>query len=1093
MTALTPGAHGVLTYARAVSGVSLLGPVEVVRDDGRHLVPPGRTAELLCRLALDAGIVVTTERLIDELWGDRAGGQARNTVQTNVSRLRRVLGDPGAVVGSPAGYRLALAPADVDALAVVVDADRAAEARRAGSPAAVLAHATAALDRFRGEPFTGAGDGAWLLAHRVRFDELRLGLLELQMEARLDLGAAAGLVGPLEELVRLHPRREGLWRSLITALYRDGRQADALAAYTRLRTQLADELGLVPSAALARLEQQILHHDPSLDGRPDLVAGLTADPESGLAAGPGSGPDGGAAPRSGAPPLARLAPAPAPVVARGEPAAAPGNLPALVSALVGRDGELVAVEQLLVTGHALVTLVGPAGVGKTRLAIEIGRRADAPGGAWLARLETATDESGVLQAVAEALGVADASETALAERLRGDEVLLVLDNCEQVIAPVGQLVGRLLRATPATRVLATSQLPIGLEGEEVHPIEPLPVAAAAALFVARARRRRRTFGGAGDGPAEVEALCRALDGLPLAIELAAARAATLPVAEIARRLDDRFGLLHDPTGQRTGRHQALRTALAWSYDLLRPDDQRLLQLLATFPGGAPLAGVEHVAPALGLAGDAVIDGVGRLVDRSLVTVTIDGGEARYRLLDSVRAFALGQLDAAPAGPEGTVRSALDRVLAHQVGWYAELASAAAAGLRGPDQSRHLAVARHERANIVHALDWAAGHEPALALRIANGFGWAWFLLGDGPFGAERLHLARAAAEAVGAATSQERAHNRCLAAWLGASNDIARARADADAALALAVDPGADPTVASAVETPCRAALAFVLVQQGLPAEVLATLEPVLGRPPDPAQPWYEAAVWRLAAHAWLVLGDTARAADAGDRAERLLTGIGDDWALAHLANLRGVLAQTGGRHHEATNHLRSAAEASERLGFRAAQALHLVNLARSLELAGDGEAAADVYRHGIETALAARDLRLAALARSGLGRRLRTAGDRAGAAELVAEADAWFRRSGGGEGAVLAGALAAALDAEAGDPAAGERLAEMVERARREGAPDAELVALDALARHRAPTDPAAARDLLAAADEVVASRRVLVDGAERVDARAARAQLDS
>ncbi len=1045
-------------------GVSLLGPVEVVRPTGRQPVPPGRTAELLSRLALDAGATVTTERLIDDLWGDAAGAQARNTVQSTVSRLRRVLGDPAAVTGSPTGYRLIVAPADVDALAVVTDAARAAEARRAGSPAAVLEICTAALARFRGEPMAGAGDGAWLVAHRVRLDELRLTLAEWQIEARLGGGAGAEVVGPLEELVRLHPGREGLWRSLMTALYRDGRQADALAAYTRLRTHLGDELGLLPSPESSLLEQQILRHDPALDSPP------------------GSGfPDPGSA---------RRVPTP-------QPAAPGGNLPALVSSLVGRNREVAEVADLIGGGHALVTLVGPAGVGKTRLAVEVGRRSAASGGAWLARLEAVHDEAGVVQAVAEALGVTEATEAALGEWLRGDEVLLILDNCEQVTAAVGLLVGRLLHAAPATRVLCTSQLPLGVEGEEALTVKPLGVDEAAALFVERARRWRRT-GSGGEAEAEVVALCRALDGLPLAIELAAARAATLPVAEINRRLDDRFALLHDPTGRRSGRHQALGTALAWSYDLLQPDDQRLLQLLAAFPGGAPLEGVEAVAASVGPQPEGapldgtVLDGLGRLVDRSLVSVAIGGGDSgdtRYHLLDSVRAFALDRLRG----------SALEAgVLRGQASWYAELAEAAAAGLRGPDQGRFLAIARQERANLTQALDWAAAHDPAQALSMANGFGWAWFLLGDGPAGVERLRRAREAAEQGGAGAPVDTADNRCLAAWLGSANDIAAARVEADAALELG------RSIGEPVERRCRVALAFVLIQQRLAGDVLETVKPLL-EPPVPPTPapapapagldrndaWYGAAAWRLAAHAWLVLGDAGRAGEAGGRAEELLAGVGDDWALAHLANLRGVLAQTAGRYGEATGHLRAAVEASGRLGFRAAQALHLTNLARSLELGGDGEAAVGTYGEAVEAALAARDLRIVALARTGLGRLLRARGDRSGAEEAITAADTWFARAGGGEGALLAGALVAALAAEAGDGEALARLDGLATLTRSEGEHEAELVALDALARHRAGVDPEAARALLAAADRLAASGLVPVGDGERVDAAVARSLL--
>ena len=290
----------------------------------------GKTAEVLVRLALEAGVMVRTERLIEDLWADEAVGTARNTLQTKVSRLRRALGDGALVTGTSAGYTLVIEPSAVDALEVIRLAGLASELRSAGDASAALETCAAALAMFHGEILSGAGDGEWLVPHRARLEEVRLGLLEGQLAARLDLGAAGDVIGELEALVRVHPLREALWALLMVALYRDGRQADALATYQRARSMLADEFGLDPGLQLQQLEQQILVHDPSLGVPYSTVRGLGVD---------------------------------TPV----------GNLPSMSVELVGRDTEVTAVCDLVATGR-LVEIVGPGGVGKTALAIEAGRR-----------------------------------------------------------------------------------------------------------------------------------------------------------------------------------------------------------------------------------------------------------------------------------------------------------------------------------------------------------------------------------------------------------------------------------------------------------------------------------------------------------------------------------------------------------------------------------------------------------------------------------------------------------------------------------------------------------------------------------------------
>ena len=311
--------------------------------------------------------------------------------------------------------------------------------------------------------------------------------------------------------------------------------------------------------------------------------------------------------------------------------------------LVGRDADLAALTSLLRT-ERLVEVVGPGGIGKTAIAIATGRAQ--PGSVWLARLESATTADDVLDTVIAALN-ATGGEAALLERLRAARTLLILDNCEHVRDAAAALAVRLLDAAPELRILATSQVALDVDGEAVHELAPLGLGDAVALFTRRAAR-------AGEDPTE---LCRALDGLPLAIELAAARTRTLSVAEISRRLDDRFSVLSDPTSRKPPRRRALRATIGWSYELLFPDDQRGLWALATFAGGASLAAAESVLAALDVPAAAAIDVVGRLAGRSLVIV--DG--ERFRLLDSIRAFALQEMgDATQRGLDAHASRAFHR-------------------------------------------------------------------------------------------------------------------------------------------------------------------------------------------------------------------------------------------------------------------------------------------------------------------------------------------------------------------------------------------------------------------------------------------------
>jgi len=1002
--------------------VAVLGPVEVRRDDAGLLIPGGKTAEVLVRLALDAGELVRTERLIQDLWSEQALGTARNTLQSKVSKLRRVLRDPGLVRGGSSGYILDVGRGCVDALEVLRLAESANSLREAGDADAALQACATALAMFRGEILPSAGDGEWVAPYRARLEETRLRLTEDHLAARIDLGAAGELVGELEGLVAVHPLREGLWRLLITALYRAGRQADALAAYRRVQQRLGEDLGLDPSSELQALERQVLQHDRGLDAPVRDVPAALAVP-------------------------------------------ARGNLSGLPGLLVGREADLEAVGKL-VGERRLVTVVGPAGVGKTRLAIDVARGVQPVGGAWLVRLESARTGASVWQSVGEAFQVSAATDAMVLDRLRGSELLLVLDNCEHLVETLPEMVDRMLGAAPGLRVLATSQLPLGVDGEVGYPLEPLSIADSVVLFTRRAAQRRKSFSlDAGTGDI-VEAVCRSLDGLPLAIELAAARVNALSVQEIARRLGDRFTLLSDPSSRRPPRQRALRAAIAWSYDLLFPDDQRGLWALACFPGGAPLGAAEQVLAALDVPAVSAMDVVGRLADRSLVAVDVGAGAAvRYRLLDSVREFSIDKLRMAGAA---------DIALGALASWFAEAASRAARGVRGPDQAEHLSLVRTERANIDAALAWAQSHDPLLGLRIVNGFGWAWAVLVAGPEAAQRVRAAVTAAGTV--ATTPDRATGLLLAGWLEASGgNLDSATDDLEQAMQIADDEQRGVG---------RLYLSFIRSQQGRPQDALELLAACRADFHRLGRQWEEGASWLLSAWAEIALGETARGKAACDQALRLLDPLGDQWALNHAEGMLGGLAKAEHRFADAAAHLQRAADATHKLGFAAAEAHHLTNLGRAQEECGDPQAAIATLKRAVDTANATGDLRTGALASARLGRVLRSLGERRPARVAAQSAQRWYSAAAGGDGAVLAQYVIAALDADDGAPHAGQHLSAVLAAARQAHDVEIEVLALDTMARihaeHGRMTD---ARTALDTADHLVPSARHLLTDNDRID----------
>jgi predicted ATPase/DNA-binding SARP family transcriptional activator len=622
---------------------AILGPVEARRPGGTP-VPLGgpQLRGLLALLALDAGRVVGAERLIDGLHGDHPPEGAAEALQSQVSRLRRRLRDGGAPDGlvefTPAGYRLAVDPQDVD----VHRFERlTAEARATADPAAKRELFAEALSLWRGPALDGLADPP----RAARLAELRLAAIEDRVEAELALGHHERLVAELRELTGEHPLRERLAAQLVRALHGGGRSAEALTAFAEIRERLADELGTDPSPELADAHVAVL--------------------------------------RAAAPAPARRVPVP-------------------LTGFVGRT-ELDDLETALRDAR-LVTLTGPGGAGKTRLAIEA-----AAGQACFVELATTTD---VARAVLAALGLREqgvlapgaAGEPAgrLAAALADRPLLLVLDNCEHVVADTARLVRRLLGECPGLRVLATSREPLGLTGEKLVPVGALPAGSAAKLFTERAAA---VAPGSVPDPGAVARICAALDGLPLAIELAAARLRSLSADDVAARLGDRFRLLS--RGDRTAepRHRTLRGVVEWSWDLLEPDEQRLAGRFAVFAGGARLGAAERVCAEPDA--DVLLTG---LVEKSFVEFA--GG--RYRMLETIRAFCAEHGD--------------DRRAEHAK-YFLDCARAAEPRLRGADQLTALAELTAEHADLHAALRWSASEEPATAVRLIAALTWYWWLRG----------------------------------------------------------------------------------------------------------------------------------------------------------------------------------------------------------------------------------------------------------------------------------------------------------------------------------------------------------------------------
>ncbi len=745
-----------------------------VCDAGRPVeIGAAKERALLAELVLHANQIVSRERLIEVVWGDNPPATAAGTLNTYVSHLRSALepgraprSQPNLVLTREPGYLLAVDPERVDALRFERLAGEGRRALAAGDATTAAVTLRESLSLWRGGALADFVYEPFAQAEATRLEELRLATLEQRVDADLALGRHHDLVAELRRLVDEHPLRERLWGQLMLALYRSGRQSEALRAYGELRKVLAEELGIDPSPALRRLE------DDMLQQRLDLEA--PADPAP---------------------------------VATG-PVQAPTNLPTRLTTFVGREDDIAEVARLCANAR-LVTLIGAGGVGKTRLALEVASRLvdEHPDGVFLVEVAPLSDAGGLYQQVLASVGVGEDDRRSPAETLAayvaGRRILLLVDNCEHLVDACAALVEDLLKAGPGVRILATSRelLRVPLETAWRVPsmstpppdtgLEELVAFEAARLFLERASTLSPGLELSTTDAAHVARICARLEGIPLAIELAAARTRLLSIGEIAERLDDRFGLLSTGTRTAPGRHQTLRAAVDWSYDSLTVAERRLFDLLSVFSGGFTLQAAEALCPDTELAPSTVLETLGNLSDKSMVLAGPGRTASRFRMLETLRQYGAERL-----AETGETEAARNRHL----GWAVALAAEAEPHLEGAGQAEWLQRLADEHDNLRSALEWAASSSArAQLLSLATALGRFWEVRGHLSEGRRWLEAALEAWSAE-SASPRARAHR-----WAGVlaqrQGDHHAARRHYEAGLALSRDAGDRRGTASALHS----------------------------------------------------------------------------------------------------------------------------------------------------------------------------------------------------------------------------------------------------------------------------------------------------
>jgi predicted ATPase/DNA-binding SARP family transcriptional activator len=969
--------------------VGLLGGLEVFDDEREVVVAGAKLRSLLALLALHVGRVVPTDQLVDGLWGEDPPAAVRNGLQGLASKLRRTLGSADLVAMRGGGYVLEL-PADaidVHRYEQLVAAGHAAAAGGDLSRAAALLAEADAL--WRGDPLADFAYEEFAAAAITRLSELRLAVIEERLDIELQLGRHQGAIVQLEELVSTYPLREGLRGLLMIALYRAGRQADALRVFQEGRHILGEELGLEPGHELRRLESAILSQDRSLDA-PAGVGPMTVTRP---------------APRS--------------------------TIPESLTPLVGRNDELRDLTRLLVD-HRFITLVGPGGVGKTRLALEVARAEAAvlEHGGCLVELAPVGDPAGVRAAIASALDLPDPNR--LAEVIGTRELVVVLDNCEHVIATAAEVAEDLLRRCPGLRLLATSREGLRVGGETIWPVPPLAADDAVRLFIARAQAAGAPLDVSDDHLTLIADICARLDGLPLAIELAAARTRAFPIGQIASRLNDRFRLLTGGSRTALPRQQTLRAVVDWSYELLFEDEQRVFERLAVFPGGCDLDTAQAVCVDESLAVDDLQDVIHALVEKSLVIAVPSGDALRFRQLQTLAQYGREKL--AERGEAEALRNAM---AAH----FARLCAESAAAYIGDQQRAWLTAIDVEQDNLRAALEWAVATDDAeTALTIAGGASWPHWLAGTLVEGRRWLDDAFACGGPASEHTRALALTGRALLEFLTGS----QARVDADLEAALATFRAAHDVPSTALASSFYAEIAAVRGDVDEARRRRAGLLAFYDELPD--DPFVVAARAFGRGKLATIDGDLAQAEQHYREAVECFSRIDRPVMLSMSLGMVADFDERAGDHAAAAGALEEAIATNDAVGLRGFTGSLVARLGWALLHEGDFERAESMYERALEGARRLGNAPVMFLALTGLGvvHRLHGRSGAAGAASTealelyLAGGPRRFRNRVDPQNDMLEGAAACcsvlgALAAEDGDGERAARLLGHADRLRRD------------------------------------------------------------
>jgi predicted ATPase/DNA-binding SARP family transcriptional activator len=909
----------------------ILGPIEV-RADGRTVALGGaRPRAVFAVLALHANQPVSAERLAVALWGEDVPPSAVKTVQVYIARLRKALDDPDALVTTPAGYRLRVRPGELDAERFerqVTDGRNALAAGRADDAAAELREA---LEIWRGPPLAECASAPFAPAEIARLEEQHLAAVEVRVDAELAAGRHAELIGELQQLTSQHPWRERLHGQLMLALYRSGRQADALEAYRQAREVLVEQLGIEPGAELRDLHEAILAHDPTLDTPPATGSRSTDEP---------TGPRA----LSGA---------------RGD-----STLPAPPNRTIGRERELAAIGERLRAGSIrLLTLTGPGGVGKTRLALEAARavEADFVDGACFLSLAALHRPEEVPAAVVSALGVtllAGESPNQAAERFLGAKhLLLVADNFEHVLA-AAPFIGALLGACPALTVLATSREPLALHAEARHLVPPLSLPAigtpgdpetsgdddAVTLFVERARAHDPAFDLSDGNAGAVAEICRRVDGLPLAIELAAARCGLLSPTEIAERLEVALGAPGAAARDAPARHHTLRATVDWSHQLLSDGEQACFARLAVFAGGATIEAAQAIT-------GADLDTLDHLVAKNLLVRRRQPHAAtRLQMLETIRAYAVERFAVADDGEAIRERHYQHFLAVAERHGTEQLLQ----GVGGKEHQRQLDPEIH---NFDAALRWAVGRAnagPALAMVAALRSYWDL---------RERYAAAAVAwidrALALPGAEDHPAERSRALSAkafalrWLGRIAEGPPVLAEAEAV----ARTFGDPLLLAKVLIGCSAWWSIA----GRPDAADAVADEALRYATEADDKWEIALAWRYKASG---APDLSELRERVDRAAVLLENVGNEVRLGQLFGNAAYDALTMGGDRDAREFADRAAPIVRDLDHPGTLMVLCGNTGLAALLTGETDAARAAFREELELC---RQLRALPIASEGL------------------------------------------------------------------------------------------------------------------------------